>query len=138
GRTRLPHAQGRCGGRRGRRSRRWDGGGRGGRHGERGRGGAGYRVLADVSGDALAVLELDAGTVVDIARAGGTENQDDLAARAGWQRVEAPEQFRLTEGGLGRGADERGVGRQRVAHEDMVGRGLRAVGHADVVFQLLP
>jgi hypothetical protein len=69
------------------------------------------------------VLELDAGAIGDIAWAGRPQHQDDLAAGAGRQRVEAPDQFGLAHRGLGRGADEGSVGRQRIADKNVMGRG---------------
>jgi len=86
----------------------------------------------------LTVLILDAGTVLDFLRVGGSQHKDDVATSGTCQRAEVPLQLGLPAAGLRDGSDVTDVAGQRVAQENVMSSGLRAVFDTQVVLKLLP
>ena len=81
--------------------------------------------------------EVNAGTVADIARAGGTKDQLDRSLLTGAKCAKLPNQHRALHDRGGIGSDELGVGGQGILHFGVMSARLRLVADRDAVNEIV-
>jgi hypothetical protein len=83
------------------------------------------------------MLELDAGTILDLAGLAGIEHQGDFPAGTGFERAQLPDENGARRAGGWIGTDKAGAGGERIADDDMMGGGPGGIDDAEAIDEFL-